>query len=87
MGHRVKVRFGEEWVDGEELQFEPLKESWNEYRCSDGSYVKLKVVVSKITRLERQNPQGGAHLFNLILQRRCCNSAPAGGHTLGWPWN
>jgi hypothetical protein len=58
MGHQVKVRFGEEWVEGEELDFEPLKEGWNEYRCSDGSYVRLKTVVSKITRLEKQNPQG-----------------------------
>jgi hypothetical protein len=45
-------------VNGEELEFEPLKESWNEYRCEDGSYVKLKVVVSRIIRLDRQNPQG-----------------------------
>ena len=58
MGRRVKVKFGEEWVDGEELEFEPLKESWNEYRCSDGSYVKLKLVVAKITKLDKLNPAG-----------------------------
>ena len=58
MSHHVKVKVGEEWIDGEELEFEPLKESWNEYRCSDGAYVKLKVVVSKITRLDRTDAQG-----------------------------
>jgi hypothetical protein len=58
MGRHVKVKVGGEWIDGEELDFEPLKESWNEYRCSDGAYVKLKTVVSKITRLDRTDDQG-----------------------------
>ena len=58
MGRHVKLQLGGELVDGEEVDFEPLKESWNEYRCEDGSYVKLKVVVSRIIRLEKKNPQG-----------------------------
>ena len=58
MSRHVKIKLGEELVDGEELEFEPLKESWNEYRCEDGSYAKLKVVVSRIIRLEKLNPQG-----------------------------
>lgn len=58
MNPRIKLKFGDEWVEGEELEFEPLREGWNEYRCSDGSLVKLKTVVSKITRLNKQNPQG-----------------------------
>ncbi len=58
MGARVRLKLGEEWVEGEELEFEPLKETWNEYRCSDGSYVRLKIVVSKITKLDKRNPQG-----------------------------
>jgi hypothetical protein len=58
MSRHVKIKLGDELVDGEELEFEPLKESWNEYRCEDGSYAKLKVVVSRIIRLEKLNPQG-----------------------------
>jgi len=58
MGARVKLKWGDEWVEGEELDFEPLRESWNEYRCSDGALVKFKAVVSKITRLDKENPQG-----------------------------
>jgi len=58
MPRPVRLKLGNEMVDGEELEFEPLKESWNEYRCEDGSYVKLKVVVSKIVRLDKHNPQG-----------------------------
>jgi len=58
MGAHVKLRWGDEWVEGEELEFEPLREAWNEYRCSDGALVKFKAVVSKITRLDIKNPQG-----------------------------
>ncbi len=58
MGERVKVKFEGEWVEGEELDFEPLKESWNEYRCADGSYVRIKLVVAKITKLDKKNPAG-----------------------------
>jgi hypothetical protein len=58
MGRPVKVKIKDEVVDGEELEFEPLRETWNEYRCEDGTYVKLKVVVSKITRLAKLNAQG-----------------------------
>lgn len=58
MPGRVRIRLGNEWVEGEELDFEPLRETWNEYRCTDGSYVKLKVVVSKIVKLDRRNAQG-----------------------------
>lgn len=58
MPGRVRVKFGNELVEAEELDFEPLKETWNEYRCSDGSYVRLKIVVSKIVKLDKRNPQG-----------------------------
>lgn len=55
---RVRLKLGEEWVEGEELDFEPLSERWNEYRCSDGSLVKLRLVVSKIVKLDKKNAQG-----------------------------
>jgi hypothetical protein len=55
---RVRIRLGDEWVEGEELDFEPLREQWNEYRCTDGSFVKLKIVVSKIIKLDKRNQQG-----------------------------
>jgi hypothetical protein len=55
---RVRVKVGDEWVEGEELDFEPLREQWNEYRCTDGSLVKLKIIVAKITKLDKRNQQG-----------------------------
>lgn len=58
MGQRVRLKFGGEWVEGEELDYEPLREAWNEYRCSDGSFLKLKIVVAKIVKLDRQSDAG-----------------------------
>ena len=59
MGRPVKIKLGNETVDGEELEFESINESWNEYACSDGSHVRAKLVASKIVRvLGRLTPTG-----------------------------
>ena len=47
----MKVNIGGEQVDGEEMDFQSINEMWNEYACDDGSVVRIKVVVSKVTRL------------------------------------
>jgi hypothetical protein len=77
MSRHVKLKIGDEWVEGEELDFEPLKESWNEYRCEDGSYAKLKVVVSKIIRLEKTNEQGEP-LYQIMSSNVVAATPPAG---------
>ncbi len=58
MGAKRTVRHGQEMVDGEEVDFEPLAERWNEYRLSDGSLLKMKLVVTKVIRLDKWNDQG-----------------------------
>lgn len=63
---RVRVNLAGEWVEGEELEFEPLKETWNEYRCSDGSFLRLKLVVSKITKLDKRNPANGEPIYQVL---------------------
>jgi hypothetical protein len=58
MPRKTTAQFMGEMVPAEEMDFEPLRETWNEYRVADGSLLRLKVVVSKILRLEKRNPQG-----------------------------
>ena len=58
MGVKKKVRFGQEMVDGEEVEFEPLAERWNEYRLSDGHLLKMKMAITKIFRLDKYNDVG-----------------------------
>jgi hypothetical protein len=58
MPKKTTVKFGAEMVPAEEMDYEPLRETWNEYRVADGSLLRLKVVVSKILRLDKRNEQG-----------------------------
>ena len=58
MPKKTNVTFRGEMVPAEEMDYEPLRETWNEYRVADGSLLRLKVVVSKILRLEKRNEQG-----------------------------
>lgn len=58
MSPKRKVRYGPEMVDGEEVEFEPLTERWNEYRLSDGTLLKMKLVVTRIIRIDKYNEQG-----------------------------
>ncbi len=58
MGVKKRVRFGQEMIDGEEVEFEPLAERWNEYRLSDGTLLKMKMAITKIFRLDKYNDVG-----------------------------
>jgi ABC-type ATPase with predicted acetyltransferase domain len=55
---RVKVQWQGELVEGEEVDFEVIREDWNVYKTSDGSKLKLKPVVGKIVRLDKRNTDG-----------------------------
>jgi hypothetical protein len=41
---------------GKIVDFKPLREDWSDYSLSDGTVLRVKVVISKVTRL--QNPDG-----------------------------
>ena len=58
MARQLRFVINGETVSGQDLEFEPLQERWNEYRCEDGSLVKIRLVVSKIVKLDRLDPFG-----------------------------
>ncbi len=58
MGFKTKIIWQGREVPAEELDFEPLRESWNEYRLEDGTLLKIKTVVGKITRLDVYTAEG-----------------------------
>ena len=53
MAKRTKVQWGNEIVDGLDLDFRTLREEWNEYETEDGSRIRVKLVVSEIIRTNR----------------------------------
>ena len=54
----VRVRIGDEWIEGEDVSFNTMVESWNEYKLEDGTEVRLKTVVKRVVRTPRRNPNG-----------------------------
>jgi hypothetical protein len=51
-------------VDAYELEYETIKEDWNQYRLPDGRLVRVKTIVSRISQVvdedgkEQVNPDG-----------------------------
>ena len=62
---RVKVLYKDRQVEGDDLRYEPINESWNEYGCEDGSTVRVKLVVSRITRLDGERTEAGEPVYVL----------------------
>jgi len=54
---RTKVQFGNDTVDGIDLDFRTLREEWNEYETEDGTRIRVKLVVSEIIRTDRFDHQ------------------------------
>ena len=56
MGVKTKLLIGDEWVEGEELEFNPKQEDWNIYELEDGTIIKFKAVVTKVIWTEKRHP-------------------------------
>ena len=54
----VRVPMGDSSVEGEDVSFNTLLESWNEYKLEDGTELRLKLVVKRIIRTDQRNSQG-----------------------------
>jgi hypothetical protein len=68
MGIRTKIFKDGNWVEGEELDFEIIKEDWNIYKAEDGTIIKIKVVAAKIIRTEDKNRLTGDPGYTVTSQ-------------------
>ena len=48
----------EDIAEGEDVDFEEVEERWNVYRLSDGTTLKVKLVLTGVRRLKKYNPDG-----------------------------
>ncbi|MEM1530745.1 MAG: hypothetical protein QXH19_03035 [Candidatus Bathyarchaeia archaeon] len=48
----------DELAEAEDIDFVEEKEDWNVYRLSDGSILKVKLVLTGVKRLKKWNPDG-----------------------------
>ena len=63
LARQVKLNFQGNDVIATELKFTTAYEEWNEYKCEDGSIVRMKTVVAKIYRTDRKNTQTGEPVY------------------------
>lgn len=56
---RKRVKVGNEEVDCDQVTFQPAGENWNEYLASDGTVLRLKLVVTEVLRMiDRYDAEG-----------------------------
>jgi len=48
----------EDIAEGEDVDFEEVKECWNVYKLKDGATLKVKLVLVGVKRLQKHNPDG-----------------------------
>jgi len=48
----------EDIAEGEDVDFDEVSEGWNVYRLSDGTTLKVKLVLMGVKRLKKHNPDG-----------------------------
>jgi len=63
---KLKVRLpnGRE-LEAMDVDFETVKEDWNEYTLEDGTVLKFKTVVSSIIRTEDYDPMTGDPVYHV----------------------
>jgi hypothetical protein len=40
------------------VDFKPIEENWNKYLLSDGSVIEAKLIITKVNRTEKTEPDG-----------------------------
>ena len=61
---RVRLPNGTE-VEAMNVDFETVKEDWNEYKLKDGTILKFKTVVSNVIRTENYDPMTGDPVYHV----------------------
>lgn len=51
MALRRKFPLGDREIEGIEIAFEPVRETWNQYELSDGGRVRMRVTVQRIFQI------------------------------------
>lgn len=61
---KVRMPDGSE-VEAANVDFETIKEDWNEYKLEDGTILKFKTIVSNIIRTENYDPMTGDPVYHV----------------------
>lgn len=64
----MKVQYQGRQVEGEPVDFLIRKEDFNEYQLTDGKILKIKMVVTRIIRLEEERAPDGNPIYLIQSQ-------------------
>lgn len=86
-GARMKIKNGEETVEGEPQEFTVAGDSWQEITVADGAVLKIKLVVTDVVKTKKINPETGEPYYWVrsipVLSRKIPQhekKGEAGGH-------
>jgi hypothetical protein len=61
--NKVKINFGGEEVEASPIDISQTNEYWNQYLLDDGSVVKMKLVATKVLRVDNKYDLEGNPLY------------------------
>ncbi|NQE46158.1 hypothetical protein C5S31_09075 [ANME-1 cluster archaeon GoMg2] len=61
---KVRVPKGGE-IEAEDVDFDTIKEDWNEYKLEDGTTLKFKTIISSVIRTEEYDPMTGDPVYHI----------------------
>lgn len=61
-------------AEGESLEFKSKVEDWNVYKLDDGSILKIKLILTKVIRTKKHNPDGSPIYFTVASNVLSVNS-------------
>ena len=64
----MKLNYQGRQVEGTPVDFMPRKEDFNEYQLTDGKVIKIKMVVTRIIRLEGETAPDGSPVYMIQNQ-------------------
>lgn len=76
MERSTKIPFEGKIVEGLDMDFKTIIEEWNEYQVTDGSIVRLKVVVTNIVKVPDKYDNVGNPIYVVKSSNVLTVSAP-----------
>ncbi len=78
MGNKVKINLGGREVEALPIDINQTNECWNQYLLDDGTVVKMKLVATKVLRVDAEFDPEGNPLY--IIQSTNITSVNAPDH-------
>jgi hypothetical protein len=76
MVNKVKVNFGGEEVEATPIDINQTNEHWNQYLLDDGTVLKMKLVATKVLRVDNKYDKEGNPLYIVQSTNVTSVSAP-----------